>query len=114
MGDSLRGVPRYARPAGTGWEGADHLDGPWRPIPGPQPVSALWEQQPAPAGTTLADRLALALCAENTDLNTCQRACQDCRDLSVAVARELAQVLRERHGGSSTVADWLDGIGCHG
>jgi hypothetical protein len=28
------------------------------------------------------------------------------------VAAELGQVLRERHGGSSQVADWLDGLGC--
>lgn len=41
---------------------------------------------------TPADRLALAVCR---------------------VARELARILRERHGGSSTVADWLDGLGCH-
>ena len=26
---------------------------------------------------------------------------------------ELAAILRERHGGSSQVADWLDGVGCH-
>lgn len=63
---------------------------------------------------TPADRLALALCAENTDLNQCPRACQDCRDLSAAVTRKLAQILRERHGGSSSVADWLDGVGAHG
>lgn len=65
------------------------------------------------AEPSYSDRLALAMCAENTDLNPCPRACQDCRDLSAAVARELAQILRERHGGSSGTADWIDGIGCH-
>ena len=31
----------------------------------------------------------------------------------LAIAAELAAILRERHGGSSTTADWLDGVGCH-
>lgn len=30
---------------------------------------------------------------------------------AAAVAHEIAQILRERHGGSSTTADWLDGVG---
>jgi len=28
--------PAYVRQAGDHWEGADHPDGPWRPIPAPQ------------------------------------------------------------------------------
>ena len=28
-------------------------------------------------------------------------------------AHEIARQLRQRHGGSSQVADWLDGVGCH-
>jgi hypothetical protein len=32
---------------------------------------------------------------------------------SAAVAHELAAILRDRHGGSSQVADGLDGVGCH-
>lgn len=61
---------------------------------------------------TPADRLALALCSANTDLNPCPRACEDCRPLATAVAHELAAMLRERHG-HSTTADWLDAIGSH-
>ena len=62
---------------------------------------------------TPADRLALALCHANSDIGQCAQACEDCRFLCAAVARELATILRERHGGSSTTADWLDGVGAH-
>lgn len=62
---------------------------------------------------TPAERLALAVCPWRETTLPCQRICQDCRDRSVAVACELAQILRERHGGSSSVADWLDGVGTH-
>ena len=62
---------------------------------------------------TPADRLALAMCHANSDIGQCAKACEDCRFLTAAVATELAQILRERHGGSSTTADWLDGVGCH-
>ena len=58
-----------------------------------------------------ADRLALAVCAWRETTLPCPRICQDCRDQSIAVAHELAQILRERHGGSLSVADWLDGLG---
>lgn len=61
---------------------------------------------------TPSDRLALALCAANTDLNPCHRACEDCRLLATAVAHELAAILRERHGHSDT-ADWLEAVGSH-
>jgi hypothetical protein len=62
---------------------------------------------------TPADRLALALCHANSDIGQCAKACEDCRFLCAAVTTELAAILRERHG-SSTTADWLDGVGCHG
>jgi hypothetical protein len=35
--------------------------------------------------------------------------CSDCRRDAAAVTQELSTILRERHG-SSSVADWLDGI----
>jgi len=57
---------------------------------------------------TPAERLALAVCRIR-----CRVICPSCRRDSAAVAAELAQILRERHGGSSTVADWLDGVGRH-
>jgi hypothetical protein len=61
---------------------------------------------------TDADRLALALCCFRPA--TCSIfPCLLCRAQSSAVTRELAQILRERHGGSSQVADWLDGVGTH-
>jgi hypothetical protein len=53
----------------------------------------------------LADRLAQAACPWR-----CATPCQDCHRFAVAVALELGQVLRERHDGSSQVADWLDGF----
>lgn len=69
---------------------------------------------------TPSDRLALALCRsifspdeEGSSLPDCHAPCGDCRRQSAAVAQELATILRERHGGSSQVADWLDGVG-HG
>lgn len=66
---------------------------------------------------TPSDRLALTLCraiaAGLGDYPTCPTPCTECREQAAAVARELAEILRERHGGSSQVADWLDGVG-HG
>lgn len=55
----------------------------------------------------LLERLALAVCAEG-----CTASCSGCRSAALRTARELAVALRERHG-SSSVADWLDGIGCN-
>lgn len=68
------------------------------------------------ADPTIAARLALALCPANRirdddDERPCDTPCLGCRRDSAAVAHELAQILRERHGGSSSVADWLDGLG---
>jgi hypothetical protein len=65
---------------------------------------------------TPADRLALAVCRGACPTGgPCPvgAICSDCRRDSAAVAHELAIMLRERHGGSSQVADWLDGVGCH-
>jgi hypothetical protein len=61
--------------------------------------------------TTYSDRLALAMCSYRPA--PCNKPCLLCRAQSAAVAHELAAILRERHGGSSTTADWLDGMGCH-
>jgi hypothetical protein len=63
---------------------------------------------------TPADRLALAVCASLIleDQGLCRHICVDCRRISEAHARELAAILRERHG-SSTTADWLEAIGKH-
>jgi hypothetical protein len=62
-----------------------------------------------------ADRLALIICSAGNGRSTpfCATPCGQCRRISQIYARELAAILRERHGGSSTTADWLDGIGEH-
>ena len=126
MTECLPDRPVYYRVAADGsWEGADHRDGPWRPVPvarnglpwmtdGPavpesrEPASVAPEAKPS-----YSDRLALAMCDANSDIGQCTKACEDCRFLCSAVTAELATILRERHGGSSTTADWLDGVGCH-
>jgi len=68
---------------------------------------------------TPADRLALAVCASSwsppastLSLPLCRLPCIRCRHISQAHAHELATILRERHG-SSTTADWLEAIGSH-
>jgi len=58
---------------------------------------------------TYIDRLALAACSDRTSGAGCATPCDGCRRDSAAVATELATILRERHG-SSSVADWLDGV----
>lgn len=69
---------------------------------------------------TPSDRLALALCrsilGEKTSPCLAERGgpCTECREQSAAVAHELATMLRERHGGASQVADWLDRVSAHG
>jgi hypothetical protein len=57
----------------------------------------------------LSTRLAHAACPMP---GRCPEPCETCTAVARSVAAELAQVLRERHGGSSSVADWLDGLGC--
>jgi len=59
---------------------------------------------------TVTDRLALALCPHCCHVS---QICADCRRDSANHCRKLAQIHRERHGGSSQVADWLDGVGTH-
>jgi hypothetical protein len=56
---------------------------------------------------TPSTRLSLAVCLMPA---RCLEPCQTCTAVARSVAAELGQVLRERHGGSSQVADWLDGI----
>ena len=126
MTECLPDRPVYYRVAADGsWEGADHRDGPWRPVPvarnklpwmtdGPavpesrEPASVAPEAKPS-----YSDRLALAMCPYIA--GCCKNPANDCRHYcrrdSAAVAHEIAQILRERHGGSSTTADWLDGVG---
>jgi hypothetical protein len=66
------------------------------------------------ADSTLSDRLALAACPrQRSGATPCPAACVDCLAIAKAVAHEIADWLRERHGGSSTTADLLDGVGCH-
>ena len=63
---------------------------------------------------TLSDRIALAVCkVKALGFAPCGPLCSDCRRDSAAVAHEIAAWLRERHGGASTTADLLDGVGCH-
>ena len=59
-------------------------------------------EQPTPS-----TRLALAACP--TPLR-CPVPCATCTGVARNVAGELAQMLRQRYGGSSQVADWLDGM----
>ena len=63
---------------------------------------------------TPADRLALTICAVSKGRKKppCTTACGQCRHISQLYARELAAILRERHGHSETT-DWLGGIGEH-
>jgi hypothetical protein len=63
---------------------------------------------------TPADRLALTICSASKGRKKppCATSCGQCRRISQLYARELAAILRERHGHSET-ADWLNGIGEH-
>jgi hypothetical protein len=66
------------------------------------------------ADSTLSDRIALAVCPRRSSgASPCKTPCDGCRRDSAAVAHEIADWLRERHGGSSVTADLLDGVGCH-
>jgi hypothetical protein len=63
---------------------------------------------------TLADRIALAMCVSINGAAGCPIGpCSECKRRSAAVAHEIADWLRERHGGASPTADLLDGVGCH-
>jgi hypothetical protein len=119
MPEFLPGLPRIIRQCSEGWEGADRSGCPWRPIPAP--LGFPWRadrpapESKAPATISAADRLALAVCRAIGYPGPCHpsQICSGCREQSAAVAHEIARQLRERHGGSSQVADWLDGVGCH-
>ena len=56
---------------------------------------------------TPSTRLSLAACPMPA---RCFTPCETCSGVARSVAAELGQILRERHGGSSSVADWLDGF----
>jgi hypothetical protein len=64
---------------------------------------------------TPADRLALTICSASNGRSKpiCATPCGQCRHISQLYALKLSGILRELHGGSSTTADWLDGIGEH-
>jgi hypothetical protein len=66
------------------------------------------------ADPTLSDRIALAVCPRRSSgASPCEVPCDGCRRDSAAVAHEIADWLRERHGGAIATADLLDGVGCH-
>ena len=62
------------------------------------------QARPKPTAST---RLVLAACPMP---GRCPEPCQTCTAVARSVAAELGQILRERHGGSSSVADWLEGM----
>jgi hypothetical protein len=132
MSDTLPPVP----PGSTIRKNADgswsYRDGPhtWRPMAAPQ-TAAPWAT-PSTASipterldaqslavqlmATIADsnRLGQAVCvASLPGSSPCKAPCNASRQSSAATAHVIGQILRERHGGSSTTADWLDGVGCH-
>ncbi len=67
------------------------------------PATSEQGRRPPPLST----RLAHAACPMPA---RCTQPCQTCTGVARSMAAELAQILRERHGGSSSVADWLDGF----
>jgi hypothetical protein len=56
---------------------------------------------------TPSTRLSLAACPMPA---RCFTPCETCTNVARSVAGELGQAARERHGGSSSVADWMDGM----
>lgn len=106
MNECLPDFPRYINQREDGsWHGADDRDGPWRPIPAPQPelpwktdgpavpesrepASVAAEVSPSPA-----DRLAMALCRAGGYPGPCHASeiCNCCREQAAAVIRELAE-----------------------
>ena len=115
MPECLPDLPRIIRQCSDGWEGADHPDGPWRPIPAPQAGLPWQAGEPAPEGKapatiSAADRLALVVCvAVLPGAKPCKAPCNNCRVNSAAVARELAVIAREDPEGR-VAAEWLDGV----
>ena len=119
---------RYIRcdPDTGQWFGAPSNCGPWHPIPAPQsdppfpscsPLtpqpSAPWMESAVQPQRTLSNRLALAACSRAPSGRICRSPCPTCCETAAAIAHELATWLREQPGGSSQVADLLDGVGCH-
>lgn len=91
--------------------------GPWCDMAAPQ-KTAPWAmptppKPPATVAPTLCDCIALAVCPDRTTGAPCEAQCDGCRRDSAAVAHEIAAWLHKRHGGSSTDADLLDGVGAH-
>ena len=106
MSECLPDFPRYVKKALDGsWHGADHQNGPWRPIPAPQsglpwktdgpavPESREPASVAADASPTPADHLALAACLNIRIANGhgCAVPCNTCRRHAAAVIRELAE-----------------------
>ena len=59
MSNCLPDLPRHIRhhrPSDS-WEGADHQDGPWRPIPAPQSEMPWGQGNPPPSAADLALRV---------------------------------------------------------
>jgi hypothetical protein len=73
------------------------------------PITSDQARRPPTPSTALTrtHRLSLAACPMPA---RCSKPCETCINVARSVAGELGQVLRERHGGSSSVADWLDGF----
>ena len=86
----------------------EHFD----PDPNEQAIPSTVSEAPQPlAEQTLADRLeTAALIASGLSEHVGAEEKKAFRRISTAVAQELGQYLRERHGGSSQVADMLDGL----
>ena len=86
----------------------EHFD----PDPNEQAIPSTVSDAPQPLDEqTLADRLeTAALIASGLSEHVGAEEKKAFRKISTAVAQELGQYLRERHGGSSQVADMLDGL----
>ena len=59
MSECLPDLPRYIRQRDNEWQGADHPDGPWRPIPAPPWGSNRRGNKPPPPASPAATDLAL-------------------------------------------------------
>jgi hypothetical protein len=111
-------MPEYLPDIPAGSTVRQKPDGSWQyeQLHGATPQGAApWADRPATATITPADRLALAVCIvrdPGTGMCVTGYVCNRCRRNSAAVAHEMAAILRERHG-SSTTADFLDGVGCY-
>ena len=83
MSDCLPDLPRYIRQFGDNeWQGADHQDGPWRPIPAPQSVLP-WMKSAATEKSSVAQPLSPAA-----------QAVMDAYETTLGVSPGLAAALR--------------------